>query len=90
MYKKLTTEMYGLNKNKVKIRESIYAGGNKFILAAYSKAKTKKDVIRIVKGTSANPPLDMSKTGNGPQGTPEEIRKYFHLNNIFVTNHSRK
>ena len=56
----------------------------KFYVAIYSKAKTKKDLKDLVKKRPKDPWVDMSHTGKGPYGTPEEIRKYFRQDHITV------
>lgn len=57
---------------------------NLFRVAIYSKAKTKKDLKRIVKENPLDPPIDMNPDGGGPAGTPEEIRVHFGLKEFFV------
>lgn len=53
-------------------------------VAGYSKAKTKKDLIRIVNDNPTNPPVDMNEHGRGPYGTPEEIRKYMGFDRLVI------
>lgn len=63
----------------------------RFYIAIYSKAKTKKDLKKIVKKYPKNPPVDMSESGFGGQfGTPEEIRKYFKRDHITVVGPNSK
>jgi len=56
----------------------------KWYLASYTKAKTKKDLKKIVDANPKNPPIDMSYAAGGPMGTPEEIRKHYGETNISV------
>ena len=59
--------------------------GNDYYVAVYSKAKTKKDLQRIVKDNPQDPPIDMSESpGRGPMGTPQEIKDNFGLKFIIV------
>ena len=56
----------------------------RWYLASYSKAKTKKDLKKIVDDNPKNPPVDMSYAAGGPMGTPEEIRKHYRETKIVV------
>ena len=56
----------------------------RWYLASYTKAKTKKDLKKIVDDNPKNPPVDMSYAAGGPMGTPEEIRKHYGETNIAV------
>ena len=56
----------------------------RWYLASYTKAKTKKDLKKIVDDNPKNPPVDMSYAAGGPMGTPEEIRKHYGETNISV------
>lgn len=62
------------------IRE--FGNDNVFYIRIYSKAKTKKDLKKIVKQNPTDPPIDMGQ--GGPVGTPEEIRKHLKLNTLVV------
>ena len=59
--------------------------GNEFYVAIYSKAKTKKDLERIVKENPQDPPVDMSESPGGPAGTPNEIKDHYGIKLIRVT-----
>ncbi|MCK5139909.1 MAG: hypothetical protein KAQ85_08715 [Thermodesulfovibrionia bacterium] len=56
----------------------------KLYAAVYTKANTKAKLIKIVNANPTNPPVDMSETGRGPYGTPEEIREYLGSENIIL------
>ena len=61
-----------------------------FIVASYSKAQTKTKLKEIVKENPKNPPVDLTETGAGPYGTPEEIREVFGITQIVVVGPRRR
>jgi hypothetical protein len=58
-----------------------------FYPAVYSKYKSLKNFEDLFKNSKTEDDLiiDLSRTGKGPFGTPKEIRRYLHLEEITVS-----
>ena len=82
--KKLAKSM-GMESKVPKLKDLLTE--RRWYLASYSKAKTKKDLKKIVEDNTKNPPVDMSYAAGGPMGTPEEIRKHYGETDIAVLHH---